>query len=230
MNRLLVSLVFLIALMQGLVVYKQYREPNTLPSRPLPPNPADLVVDAPKNAIIDLAGLPTKGGNAKIAIVEFSDYECPFCARHANGVARQLEEKYVSSGHIRYAFANNPLAIHPNARFLATAAICAGKQGHYWEMHDRLFSVQSKTKDQIASIAKDLGLNAVAFEECVDRSPEPAKAIQRDAEIAGRFGLTGTPSFSVGVVDDQGRLHVRKFIRGALPLDTFENALKEVGM
>src|SRR6266850_6555168 len=146
LNRLVLPLVVLTVVMQATILYRQYRPP-TLTGQP--PSAKELVVDAAKDSIMDLDGLPTKGNNGNLVLVEFSDYECPFCARHANGVAQQLEQKYISTGRIRYAFANNPLPIHQNAKFLASAAICAGKQGRYWGMHDRLFSAQPKSKDQV---------------------------------------------------------------------------------
>jgi protein-disulfide isomerase len=112
------------------------------------------VVDAPPGLVLDISALPAKGStSAKIVMIEFSDYECPFCARFSNGVARELHEKFIANGKIRYSFANHPLPIHPNALKLAKLAICAGEQNRYWEMHDALFSNLPKSKEAALMLA-----------------------------------------------------------------------------
>src|SRR5262245_29447014 len=126
--------------------------------------------DAPAGTSLELAGLPVKGpDNARVVLVEFSDYECPYCAQHATGVSHQLDKEFVKTGQIRYAFANNPIPSHPNAVPLAQAAICAGQQDRYWPMHDRLFEVKPKTREELVSVADGLGLDRPAFEQCFDQ-------------------------------------------------------------
>jgi len=91
------------------------------------------VQDAPVDTTLDTGGMPSLGsGDAPIVLVEFSDFECPFCKRHARGVMALLRDNLVTTGRLRYVIANLPLAKHANATKLATAAICAGAQGRYW--------------------------------------------------------------------------------------------------
>jgi protein-disulfide isomerase len=222
MNRLVMPLLMLTVIMQGALLYKQYFHSAQ-------PAASDGVRNAPSNAVLDLADTPTKGNKeAKVVLVEFSDYECPFCQRHANTVGKQLDETFVSTGKVRYVFVNNPLSIHSNAKLLATAAICAGKQDYYWQMHDDLFATKPKAKPEIMEIAQMLGLNADVFSECLDASSDAERTIARDIKVSQDFSLTGTPAFAVGQLGSDGRVHVEKFIVGAMPFDIFEKALNKV--
>ena len=209
--------------LQAVILYRQHGGSDAAP----PPPPA--VRDAPKGLAFELTGLPIEGADdARTVLVEFSDYECPFCARHANSVLGELRQKFVSTGKIKYAFANNPLSIHSNAQLLATAAICAGEQGQYWKVHDSLFRTQSKTKADLVSLVRTLSLDSGKFQRCLDESPEPAKQIERDMQKAQEFQLTATPGFALGQVDSQGRVAIQKLIVGAQPLTVFETAINEV--
>src|SRR5262249_13220452 len=100
--------------------------------------------DQGPSILLSLEGTPAMGDpNARIAIVEFGDYQCPFCGQHANQVLPQILENYVKTGKVRYFFKDTPVeAIHPRALKAAEAALCAGEQGKYWEMHDHLFKNQ----------------------------------------------------------------------------------------
>jgi protein-disulfide isomerase len=92
--------------------------------------------------VLNLKGDPFKGEkNAKVTLVEFSDYQCPFCARHVRATLPPLESEYIATGKIKYVFRNFPIAsIHPLAFKAHEAANCSGEQDKYWEMHDRLFA------------------------------------------------------------------------------------------
>jgi len=222
-NRVLLTLVALTVLMQSVVLYNQYRRSSKTQNAATRPS----VTEAPQGVVIDLAGLPTKGGkNAKVVLVEFSDYECPFCRRHANGVGKQLETSFIDNEEIRHVFANNPLPIHPDAKFLATAAICAGQQNHYWEMHDSLFSETPMTKDQIVMTAEKLNLDSVRFMTCLDYSPEPDSIINRDLQSAKSLGLNVTPAFVLGRVDSKGHFRGDRIISGAQPFAIFDKEIK----
>src|SRR5262249_48884223 len=138
-NRLLAVLIVLVAItgvMQGIALYQQQRR-VVVSTR----TTAQPVRDAPAGTTIDTVGLPSEGSKqAKVALVEFSDYECPFCSRYSTGAGTELRTEYVKTGKLVHVFVNNPLPVHPAATLLATSAICAGAQGRYWEMHDLLFS------------------------------------------------------------------------------------------
>jgi protein-disulfide isomerase len=172
---------------------------------------------------------PSKGGaEAKAVIVEFSDFQCPFCARHATTVFPKLMEKFVDSGQARYLFANNPLSTHSNAKWLARLAMCAGEQGRFWEMHDRLFKFKPDSHDAAVALADDIPLNGSVLESCANEDNlAQDRIIERDQELAQRLRLVGTPGFAVGRVDNDGRVHVRKLIKGAMPVGVFDKVLAE---
>jgi protein-disulfide isomerase len=116
--------------------------------------------------------------------------------------------------------------MHPLARLLASAAICAGEQGHYWEMHDAIFVSQPTTAKDLLEVAqvKVPGVSLDLLQECLD-SPGPARTIERDLETAQQLKLVGTPSFAIGLLEPSGQVQIRQFVRGAQPLDVFETAI-----
>jgi protein-disulfide isomerase len=222
-NRFFVALAFVTVTMQGIILYRQYSTQQGTPAS----QRADPVREAPKDTVLDSIGLPTKGpGNSNIVLVEFSDYECPFCQRHANGAARELDQKYVSTGKIKHVFVNNPLPFHGNAKLLASAAICAGAQDQYWRMHESLFISMPKSKEQILAIVNELEIDSARFEECL-RSSSTEATILQDIKTAASFGLSSTPSFALGVSDLNGRVHIKKYIIGAVAFDVFDKVINE---
>jgi protein-disulfide isomerase len=124
-------------------------------------------------------------------------------------------------------FANNPLAMHANAPFMATAAICAGEQGHYWDMHDRLFEEPGapKTRPVVLVLVGEMGMDTTVFEACLDESSTAKERIDRDIEKARELGLTGTPGFALGRIGSEGVVRIETLIRGAQPFATFESAI-----
>jgi protein-disulfide isomerase len=223
MNRILFLLIVLTCGMQGLILSKQHNPPKSGRSAEAP------VRDAGANDVIELADLPIKGAtDARVVLLEFSDYECPFCIRHATSVGRDLEKQFVASGKLRMAFLNNPLPTHPNARLLATAAICAGQQDLYWRAHDILFSVNPATKIAVITAFEGLGLNTKTFQKCLDDTLSADKVIDRDVQVAKKFRLGATPSFALGQVDSTGRLRIKKYITGAQPAKVFQEAINKV--
>jgi protein-disulfide isomerase len=207
--------------MQGTILYKQYFYSAT-------PNGVDGVRKAPPNTVFDVKGEQIHGSqDASVVLIEFSDYECPFCQRHAGTVGKRLEEAFVSTGKVRHVFVNNPLTIHPNAKLLATAALCAGKQHQYWEMHDSLFAVLPKDKAGIISLAEKLGLDSDAFSDCLGGDSSTEEAIARDMKASQEFNLKGTPAFGIGQFGSDGRVLLSEFIVGAMPFDIFAKSLNE---
>lgn len=191
------------------------------------PAPAVAIVDS----LIDTAGSASRGATeAKVAIVEFSDYECPFCARHAQQTVPDLAREYVDTGKVRYIFKNLPLeSIHPNAFKAAVAAECAGEQGQYWPMHDVLFANQRAL--DAASLVKHgqaAALDAPRFQQCLDSSRHDAR-IRQDLTEGGRIGANSTPTFFIAVTTP-GDTKVRaiRLIRGAYPYATFKAAIDAV--
>jgi protein-disulfide isomerase len=159
---------------------------------------------------------------APVTMVEFSDFECPFCRRYVQQTQPQIFEKYVDSGQVRYMFKDFPLSsIHPQAQKAAEAAECAGAQGQYWAMHDRLFEGQDEwnlANDPIAAFegyAAELGLEAGQFSACL-ASGQFAAEVQADAAEGTAAGVEGTPTFFI---------NGQKVI-GAQPFGEFERIIE----
>lgn len=151
--------------------------------------------------------------DAPVVIYEFSDYQCPYCAESALSVLRALRQREIPDGTVRYVFVDFPLPGHANARPAARAARCAGEQGRYWELHDRLFAAQRDwaASGQPAGVfrryAGDLGLDADKFAACVDSNRFDAD-LDAGVSAGSRLGVQGTPTLFVN-----GRR-----IDGAVPL------------
>jgi protein-disulfide isomerase len=182
----------------------------------------------PARAPISVHGAPFKGDkNAALAMVEFSDYECPFCARYFRDTLAQIERDYVKTGKIKYVFRDFPIeSSHPKAFKAAEAAHCAGEQGRYWEMHDRLFSQQSALgRDQLPGHAKALALDLPGFEQCLD-SGRHAALIRKSVTEGQQAGVRGTPTFFLGQTDADGAsVNAPVTIVGAQPYANFKQAL-----
>jgi protein-disulfide isomerase len=219
MNRLIVVMLSFVLLMQAAILYRGYSSrvsSNSLPS----------VREAPADSKIEMRDHPLEGAaDAKIVLVEFSDYECPYCKRHATQVGPQLHREFVESGRIRHVFVNNPLENHPNARFLAGSAICAGKQDAYWKMSARIFSSTLKTRTEMTSLAAELGLDSKAFEKCLD-GPDLSTTIDRDLQTGKSLDVSVTPTFALGRIDSSNRVKVDTFIMGAQPIEIFRSAIE----
>lgn len=141
-------------------------------------------------------GAPAKGpAGAPVTLVEFSDFQCPYCAR-INPTLDTLRERY--GDRLRVVFRQFPLRqIHPQAQKAAEAALCAADQGKFWQLHDALFADQGRlTVADLEARAEEVGLNADSFGECL-ASGEKAAAVQADLEAGHRVGVSGTPSIFV---------------------------------
>jgi protein-disulfide isomerase len=191
------------------------------------PAPAIATVDH----VIDIAGAAVKGApTARVAIIEFSDYECPFCGRHALSTLPELAKEYIDTGRIRYVFRNLPLeSIHPNAMRAAVAAECAGEQGKYWQLHDRMFANQrALDATSLVNYGKAEGLDVTRFQQCLASERHNAR-IRADQAESDRVGATSTPSFFVAVLTPgDSKARAVRMIRGAHPYPTFKAAIDSV--
>ena len=161
-------------------------------------------------------GAPVRGNaNAAVTIVEFSDFHCPFCRRVVPTLA-QLDSKYGDK--IKLVFRDFPIDnLHPGATQAHEAARCANEQGKFWAYHDKLFARPAKSSPEIfKGLAKDVGLDGAAFEECLNSGKYKA-AIQKDIEQGRSLGVTGTPSFFI---------NGRPF-SGAQPFEAFAKVIDE---
>ena len=176
-------------------------------------------------ASIDLTGTPFKGSaTATIALVEYSDYECPYCIRHFSQVMPQIQQAYIDTNKIRYMFRDFPIdELHPQSIRGHVAAHCATEQGKFWPMHDRLFTkAGSHTPDELAKRANEIGLNPAAFGACMAADKYSA-AIRQSTAFAISLGASGTPFFVVGKFDPKtSQLTPIKAIPGAYPFTQFQ--------
>lgn len=149
----------------------------------------------PIDAVLEVGDAPLKGKkDAKLTLVEFSDYQCPFCRRHLETTLPQLEKDYIATGKLRYMFRDFPLeSIHTQASKAAEAAHCAGEQGKYWEMHDRLFANQKAlAPEKLPEHAMAIGIKAEPFKKCLESGKYAGKVKSGIAE-GEKLGITGTP-------------------------------------
>ena len=160
----------------------------------------------PANVSLDLTGSPSRGEqSAKIVIVEFFDYQCSFCKIHFNETLPKLYVEYIRAGKVKYVLHDFPLdEIHPYALKAAEAARCAGDQDKLWLMHDQLMaSSVFPDRQQLSVFAQNLGLDTQSFNKCLDTNKYSAKV--RDEIVEGeKAGINGTPTFFVGLVDNDG--------------------------
>jgi len=172
-----------------------------------------LLKPPPLNVVLD--GAPVRGSaNAPVTIIEFSDFQCPYCAR-AEAELVKVRETYKDK--VKIVYKDYPLEFHANARKAAEASRCAAEQGKYWEYHDVLFA--NGTALDLANLKKfaaNLKLDTTQFDTCLD-SGKYAAPISKDIAEGSQAGVTGTPAFFIN-----GR-----FLSGAQPFATFQDAIEE---
>jgi protein-disulfide isomerase len=192
---------------------------------PPPPQPAIEKLQTPAG----LGSVAPRGNqSARVTIIEFSDYQCPYCKRHVDQTMPRLLDDYVKKGTVRYAFRDYPLAaIHPLASKAAEAARCAGDQGKYWEMHDRLFASQKDLQpEKLPGHAQAIGIDVGKFRACLDDSRHAA-AVQQDLEAGGQLGAQGTPMFVVGL-SDGNQVKDGVIIHGAQSIAVFKAEIEKL--
>ena len=159
-------------------------------------------------------GFPSLGpADAPITLVEFADFQCPYCRQWEQQTYKPLLDAY--PGKIRIVYRDFPLtSIHPNAMPAAEAAQCANEQGKFWEYHDKLFSSETLDDATYQQYAQSLGLDMTKFNDCLT-SHKYAQAIQADSDFAVNLGVNSTPTFFVNGLA----------IIGAQPLSSFTNVI-----
>jgi protein-disulfide isomerase len=186
------------------------------PSAPAPSRAARPArPDPSRRYSVNTQGAPVRGNpEAKIAVVEFSDFQCPFCGRVTPTLA-QVESEYGDD--VRIVFKHLPLSIHPKAPAAHAASWAAHQQGKFWEMHDKIFENQRDLSDEAyIRYATELGLDVDRFKEDL-ASAEAKDAVAADVAEAGKLGVTGTPGFFIN-----GR-----FLSGAQPFASFKSMIDE---
>ncbi len=184
--------------------------PQAAPSAPSP------VAD------VDVGDAYVKGDkNAKVTIIEYSDFECPFCGRFYTQTLGQLEKEYIDTGKVKLAYKHLPLPFHQNAQKAGEAAECAGEVGGndgFWDMHDAIFDSTVAQKGiavaDLKRMAGEIGLDQGKFDSCLDNGDMAAK-VQAHAAEAAKLGASGTPSFFVNGVK----------VVGAQPFSVFKTTI-----
>ena len=187
--------------------------------------------DSGEGLVLNIDGASAIGERfAKVAIVEFSDYQCPMCNEFFRVTLRQIEEEYLDTGKLRYVFRDFPLeSMHPLALRAAEAAHCAGDQEKYWKMHDRLFRNQTTLEDRFLLLhARRLALNVTTFEQCLESGKHTARVRNSVAE-GKKAGVKGTPWFFLGITDaSASKMRVVTIISGAQPFSVFKEAIDKL--
>jgi protein-disulfide isomerase len=182
-------------------------------------------VPDPERPGFNMAGDEYRGNiDAKVTVIEFSDFQCPFCKQHVEETQPALDKEFVDTGKVMWVFKHFPLSIHPQAPAGAAAAECAADQGKFWEMHDALFKDQDKwtvsdPNPALADVAKEIGLDVDKFTACL-KEGKVEDRVKSDASEGAPF-VQGTPTFIV-LYNGEGQI-----IPGALPLDTFKKVLQD---
>ena len=169
-----------------------------------------------KPPVVDVAtaGRPERGGKgAAVTIIEFSDYQCPFCKK-AEDVVDQVMKNY--GDRVKLVYRNYPLPFHPNARPASEAAACANAQGKFWEYHSKLFHGDGLEADKLKTYADQVGLDRKKFDDCLEKKPFKAE-IDKDMKDGEKAGVTGTPAFFIN-----GRM-----LSGAQPFEKFKEVIDD---
>jgi len=171
--------------------------------------------------------------NAPITMIEFVDYECPFCKRFADETFPQIKSEYIDTGKVKLVMRDLPLSFHQNAHAESQAAECAREQGGdttYFKYHDEIFkrTISNGTGlalDQLSVIANDIGLNGSTLQSCLDSEKYKAE-VDKDLADASAYGATGTPSFFIGKSSSSDKFSGTILV-GAQPFAVFKTIIDE---
>lgn len=193
-------------------------------NEPVAPEPETVLVkvDESKGGAKTDEGKLKGGKDAKVKIVEFSDLECPFCARFHTDTLPQLISEYIDSGEVSLEYRHFPLSFHPQAKPLAIATECANEQGKFWQMHDKVFEknaageLSAANADTYKQWAVEIGADAAAFNSCYDAN-RGQDIVDADTKLGTELGVSGTPTFFIN----------GKQLVGAQPFASFKAIIDE---
>ena len=205
----------------------------TAPIAPVAAQPQPQPAPQPTSSKVSIDDDPILGDkNAKLTLIEFSDYECPFCKRHFDQTYPQLKKDYIDTGKVKLVYRDYPLPFHdPMATYEAQAVSCSREQGGdtaYFKMHDEIFKRTTSngnglTKDQVSKIATDLGFNAANITSCAD-ADKYKEEVAKDIADGSAAGVSGTPSFFIGKSDSSGTIEGTILV-GAQPYSAFQQII-----
>lgn len=191
---------------------------------------AQAVAPIKSKTVVDIDDDPIKGDpSAPVTIVEFSDFQCPFCMKFYQETLPLIDQEYIQSGKVNLVYRDYPIdRIHPNARAAHIAAECADEQETFWQYHDMLFEKQEEWSNlessmilsKMSQYASDLNLQVDQFENCL-RDPQVAKEVGMDLSDGQQYGSTGTPTFFIGNTEDGFEK-----VSGAKPFAVFKSVIE----
>jgi len=171
-------------------------------------------------------GFSMGDAKAPLVMVEYTDFQCPFCQQFHNTAFAQIKANYIDTGKIRFVSRDFPLDFHDNARRAATAGRCAAEQGKYWEMrHVMIVNADQLKPDNLVSYASQVKMDPTKFKSCLDSDKFKAQ-IDQDVAEGGVAGVQGTPSFVLGYLENDKLSGVR--IVGAMPYAQFDAKIQEM--
>jgi len=206
------AILFIVSLVTG--GFKGSSDSGTVPTAPTGDSGQPTNIDVKELLDDD----PMKGdANAPVTIIEWSDFECPFCSRFYEQTLPLIQEQYIDTGKVKLVYRDFPLtSLHPTAQKAAEAAECADEQGKFWEYHDKIFENQALLSvTSLKQWAADLGLDTEKFNDCLD-SGKMASEVNKDLQDGADVGIRGTPGFIIN-----GQL-----ISGAQPFSVFQQVIE----
>src|SRR5438876_243532 len=202
---------------------------KTLEQRPIAPAPGQPQAQ-PQSDKVSMAFTP--GGfsvgkdDAPLVLVEYTDYQCPFCQRFHTDAYAQLKTNYIDTGKLRFVSRDFPLDFHENARRSATAGRCAAEQGKFWEMrHVMIVNAEALKADNLATYAANVKMDVPKFKGCLESDKFKAQ-IDQDIAEGGVAGVQGTPSFVIGYLENDKLQGIR--LVGAQPYAQFDAKIQEM--
>lgn len=224
----LVIFAFLLGMLTNKVMYlEKVAKANEAAPTPVANNQDAQAQPTPPQVVkVGVGKLPVKGDeNAKVTIVEFSDFQCPFCKSYIDDTHSKLDAEYIQTGKVKFAYRHYPLTvIHPNAPKAAEASECANDQGKFWEYHDKLFANQEvwsplageEVINSFVEQANQLGMDADQFRSCLD-SGKFKQQVDDDLAAGQEVQVDGTPAFFINGYR----------IVGAVPYDQLKTRIEE---
>jgi len=197
-----------------------YNTGNVLAGQEVQPTPTQQPVpksQEPARVQVSIGDDPVKGlKSAPVTIIEFSDFQCPYCEIFFNETFPLIEKNYISTGKVRFVYRDFPIESHQYAQKAAEAAKCANEQGKFWEYHDKIFNNQNALGiSSLSQYAQELTLNITAFNDCLN-SGRMAPKVKKDFNDGLNYGISGTPTFFINGIE----------LEGALPYSTFEQLIE----
>lgn len=166
--------------------------------------------------------------NAAITMIEFTDYQCPFCARYYTETFNEIKKQFIDTGKIRYIVRDYPLSFHPMAAKASEATQCCAEQNKekFLEIRTKIFEKQTELSvDSLKQIAKDIGLNTEKFNKCMD-TEKYKDEVKKDMEDGSKVGVSGTPTFLIGKTTSEKEFKGFK-ISGAYPFEQFKSLIEK---